>query len=73
MNGDDRDVLLEAVASASRERNVDGRILPPPEWWDLSPDDRERAFELQAITRELERAANDRGWSGTVRAVMERI
>lgn len=73
MNGDGRDVLLESVCSSSRERDREGRILPPPAWWDLAPDDREAAFDLQLATREMERAVDERGWGGSVRAVLGRI
>jgi hypothetical protein len=67
------DTLLEAAATPYRERDPEGRILPAPAWWDLSPEARETLFELQASARALERAQHPLGWSGTVAAVMERI
>jgi hypothetical protein len=73
MNGDELDLLIESTAGAWREHDVNGRALPPPAWWDLPPDGREAAFEAQAATRELERAIDPHGLSGTVRAVMERL
>lgn len=73
MNADDLSVLVESVATAWRERNLDGRTVPPPAWWDLPPEARETAFEAQTATRELERAVDREGFSGTVRAVMERL
>lgn len=73
MNDDDLEVLVESVASAWRERDAAGRAVPPPAWWDLSPDARALAFDAQAATRELERAIDPRGFSGTVRAVLERL
>jgi hypothetical protein len=73
MNGDELDILIESTAGAWRERDAAGRAVPPPAWWDLPPDAREQAFEAQAATRELERAHDPSGFSGTVRAVMERL
>lgn len=73
MNADDLTVLVESVATAWRERDANGRAVPPPAWWDLPPDAREVAFEAQTATRELERAVDREGLSGTVRAVMERL
>ena len=70
---EDLDLLVESVTSAWRDRDPSGRPVPPPGWWDLSPDDRELAFDAQSATRELERAVDPRGWSGTVRAVLERV
>jgi hypothetical protein len=73
MNGDELAVLVESTANAWRERDASGRAVPPPAWWDLPPDARELAFEAQTATRELERANDPEGFSGTVRAVMERL
>jgi hypothetical protein len=70
---DERDLLIESVTSAWRDRDASGRVVPPPAWWDLAPDDRLLAFDAQAETRELERARDDAGFSGTVRAVLERL
>ncbi len=70
---DHRDLLIESVTSAWRERDASGRAVPPPAWWDLAPDDRLLAFEAQVATRELERALDSEGFSGTVRAVMDRL
>jgi hypothetical protein len=67
------DVLIEATATAWRDRDVSGRLVPPPAWWDLPPDARLLAFDAQAATRELERAADALGLSGTVRAVVARL
>ena len=73
MNAREREILLEAAASAHRESDREGRIQAPPSWWDLPADAREELFELQVVTRELERAVDRVGASGTVRAVMARI
>jgi len=64
---------IEAVCSAFRERTPEGRILPAPDWWDLSPEDREVAFREQLAARWLERIVDPRGFGGTVRAVLARI
>jgi hypothetical protein len=66
------DLLIEAAVSAYRERDADGRIVPPPAWWDLSGEAREELFERQLLSRELERAAHPNGWSTTVSAVLAR-
>jgi len=73
MNADDLSLLVESVTTAWRERDAEGRAVPPPSWWDLPPDARVAAFDAQAATRELERAHDSEGLSGTVRAVMERL
>ena len=51
MNDETKDLLMEQAASAFRERNVWGRILPSPAWWDLSPEDREMASQRQLESR----------------------
>ena len=70
---DMQDLLVEATLSAHRHRDPDGLPVPPAEWWDLSPVDCERAFRLQARARAFESAVHERGWSGTVQAVMARL
>ena len=67
----ERELLVEAAATAHREIDRDGRLLPPPAWADLPPDAREELFRLQLATRTIEKALT--GASGTVRAVMSRI
>jgi len=69
----DRDTLVEAAVTAHRERDAEGRIVPPPAWWDLSPERREELFERQLMSRVIEKAADLGGWSSTVRAVLNRI
>ncbi len=73
MNAHDRLLLIEAVCSSYRERDAFGRILPSPAWWDLSPDDRDLAFDAQVASRELERALDVDGLSTTARAVLARL
>lgn len=67
------DLLIEATLGAYRERDADGFPSAPPEWWDLSSEGRAEAFRLQLAARRVESATDARGWSGTVRAVLERI
>ena len=73
MNEDDRDQLIEAAATAFRERDIDGRVLPSPAWMDLPSDGREEAFERQLDWRLLERAIDADGLSATAHAVLSRI
>lgn len=67
------DALIEATLTSHRERDRFGMPAAPPEWWDLSPEQREEAYWRQLRARELERAFDDRGWSSTVHAIMARI
>jgi hypothetical protein len=69
----DLDVLIEAAVTPYRERDVEGRVVPPPAWWDLSPEGREELYRRQMMSRVIEKAFDAEGWSGTVRAVMSRI
>lgn len=71
--GEERDVLIEATVTAHRERDREGRLAPPPAWWDLAPEDCEEAYRVQVLAREMERAMDDEGRSATVRAVLGRI
>ena len=68
----ERDGLVERVVSAARRRAPDGRILPPPEFFDLSPAGREQAYFEQILARALEAAWDERGLSTTGRLVVER-
>ncbi|RMG48293.1 MAG: hypothetical protein D6718_02060 [Acidobacteria bacterium] len=70
--GRDRERLIEAVVSADRRLDPDGRIVPPAAFWDLSPQDREAAFFDQMLARALEAAWHPRGLSTTARRVVER-
>jgi hypothetical protein len=70
---DREDLLIEATLGAHRHHDADGLPVPPPEWWDLSPDARELAARLRMRSRAIERVLHPRGWSSTVVAVMARI
>jgi hypothetical protein len=70
---DQEAALLEATLGAHRERDAEGLPLAPPQWWDLSAEACELAGLRQAEARLLESALDERGWSGTVRAVLGRV
>ena len=73
MSDRETQALIEAAVSAHRERDREGRIVPPPAWWDLAPQDRDTLFVEQAVAREMERAIDREGLSGTARIVLARI
>ena len=66
-------LTIEAASTAFRERDVEGRLVASAAWWDLSPEGREAAFELQLVSRRLERAVDPGGLSTTGRAVLGRM
>ncbi len=68
-----KSALLEQVVSAHRERDAEGRPIPPPAWWDLSPRDTDEVMHRQLEQRALERALDPRGWNATVVAVLRRL
>lgn len=72
MNGREGGSLIEAVCSPFRERDPFGRILASPSFRDLSPADRDTAFDAQLAARRIERALDGDGLSGTARAVLAR-
>jgi hypothetical protein len=67
------EILCEAVVTAYRQRDATGRILPSPDWFDLSADERDRLFDLQEESRLLESAFDAQGLTGTVREVLRRL
>ena len=73
MTDDPKDLLIEQAASAYRERNAWGRILPSPAWWDLSPEDRDALFRRQLESRLIERALHPTGLTSTAAAVLARL
>ena len=70
MNDPVQDVLTEAILSPHRERDPEGRVVPPPEWWDLPPEAQDQVFREALAARLLEKEVDARGRSGTVRAVL---
>ena len=73
MSEEPKSALLEQVVTAHRERDAEGRPIPPPAWWDLGPEDMDEIVRRQLEQRALERALNPRGWNATVAAVMRRV
>ena len=73
MSDRDTRTLIEAAITPYRERDAEGRIVPPPAWWDLPPEALDELFVEQALAREIERAADPAGESGTVKAVLARV
>jgi hypothetical protein len=67
------DLLIEAVTTAHRDRDPDGRIRPHPAWADLDPAGRALAFDEVQRQRALERALDADGLSTTSHAVLGRI
>jgi hypothetical protein len=68
-----QEAVQEAVVSPWRQRDRGGRLIPPPEWWDLPPEALDALYRRQLQARALERALDPQGRSGTVRAVMARV
>lgn len=67
------EIALEAATTVHRERDEHGRLVPPPAWFDLPVDALERLHRRQVFAREVERAMDPQGLSGTVRAVLARL
>jgi hypothetical protein len=73
MTPQEREALIEAVASAWRPRDGNGVLRAHPAWADLDDDGRAEAFEAAAEERALDAAVDPRGLSATGRAVLARI
>jgi hypothetical protein len=69
----ERNALIEASVTAYRERDLEGRLVPPAEWWDLAPEALDELFRRQVLTREIERVMDPQGQSATAKAVLARI
>lgn len=69
---EDREALIEAAASAHREKDHQG-VRSHPAWHDLDDEGRERAFEVATQSRTMEAALDPDGLSTTARAVLARI
>jgi hypothetical protein len=70
---DERDLLVEAAASAHRARDAHGTIRPHKAWLDLDAAGREQAFAIATELRALEAALDPAGLSTTGHAVLDRI
>ena len=73
MSEREADALIESSVTAHRERDADGRLRPPPEWWDLAPDALDELYRRQLLSRRIERLINPLGQSATVKAVRARL
>lgn len=69
----DREALLEALASAHRERGPLGDVRPHRAFFDLDDEGRAEAFELAEELRAIEAALDPDGLSATAREVLRRI
>jgi len=70
---DDREELVEALASAHRARSPVGEVRPHPAFFDLDESGRLQAFELALALRDMESALDPESLSTTARAVLSRI
>jgi hypothetical protein len=68
-----REAAIEAVVSAFRSRDRDGRVRVEPAWHDLDDAGRREAFEAAVAQRAIEAALDPDGLSATARAVLRRI
>jgi len=74
MNGKvEREILIEAAASASRARDPSGRVQAHPAWHDLDDAGRREAFDAARQMRALEAASDPQGLSASGRLVLSRI
>ena len=73
MNQRERDHLIEASVTAHRDRDAEGRLVPPAAWWDLPPEALDELYRRQMFTRAIEQVMDARGLSTTVRAVLSRV
>jgi hypothetical protein len=69
----ERELLVEQVAGAFRERDADGRLRAHPAWHDLDEQGRLQAFDAALVARRLEVLFDPDGLSATARAVLSRI
>lgn len=73
MTDAERDALIEQAVTAYRERDVEGRVVPPPAWWDLAAGDLDELYRRQVQQRALERALDPGGANATIAAVLARM
>ena len=69
---EDRELLIEAAASAWRPLLSDGLPVHPA-WYDLDDEGRRESFEVAQQARAMEAGLDPDGLSTTVRAVLARI
>ena len=73
MTPDEKDGLVEELASAYRETRPHGEIVWSPAFFDLDAQARQAAFEEAVVERRLQASSAQDGLSGTARAVMAKI
>lgn len=69
----ERELLIEQVLTAHRERDMRGGVKASPAFHDLDDEGRSRAFDDALVQRAMEAAADPAGRSTTVRAVLRRL
>lgn len=67
---EEREILVEKVLTAHRERDPRGGVKSSPAFHDLDDERRVEAFEEALSTRALEAALDAEGRSTTVKAVL---
>ena len=73
MTREERELLVEAAASAHRPRDPHGNVRPHKAWLDLDEAGRAEAFDVAQKLRTLEAALDPEGLSTTARAIVDRI
>lgn len=73
MTGEELELALEALTAARREGDREGRLVPPPLWFDLPPEAFDALHARQALAREVERLLDAEGRTSTARAVLGRL
>jgi len=66
----ERELLVEQVLTAHRERDVRGGIKASPAFYDLDDEGRRRSFDEALRQRAIEAAYDPAGRSTTVRSVL---
>jgi hypothetical protein len=66
----ERDLLVEQVVTAHRERDVQGRVRSSPAFHDLDEAGRMQAFEATLAARTVEAALDPEGRSTTVLSIL---
>jgi hypothetical protein len=69
----EREILIEAVVTAHRERDPRGGLKASPAFHDLDDEGRLRAFEQAIEQRAIEAAHDAAGRSTTVRSVLRML
>ncbi len=72
MTEEEKELLIEAVATANRPRPL-VTLRYHPAWHDLDAVGREKAADLARALRKIEAALHPEGLSTTARAVLDRI